>query len=115
MISLDGQRRSVNFIHIWLILQKYQFHDKIVVGTKNEKVITNPESSLAEVEMSDCSQPEADSRIIPYVSSCIQIGLINVYVRTNDIDVVVLLIAFMSDFLKNNARAQLIVAYGKCS
>ena len=49
-------------------------------STKNEKVITNLEGSLAEVEMSDSLQPEADSRIILHVSNCIQMDLINVYV-----------------------------------
>ena len=39
-------------------------------------------------------------------------GLINVYVQTNDTDVVVLLIAFMPDFLKINAGAQMIAIYG---
>ena len=38
-----------------LLLQKYQFHDKIVVATKNEKVIINLEGSLTEAEMSDSS------------------------------------------------------------
>ena len=39
-------------------------------------------------------------------------GLINVYVRTNDTDVVVLLIAFMPDVSKINAGAQVIAVYG---
>ena len=39
-------------------------------------------------------------------------GLINVYVQTNDTDVVVLLVAFMLDFLKINAGAQMIAIYG---
>ena len=95
-----------------LILKKYQFHYKIVVATKNEKVITNIEGSLAEVYLSDCSQPEADSRIILHVSNCIQMGLTNAYVRTNDTDVVVLLITFMPDFLKINAGAQVIAICG---
>ena len=54
--------------------------------TKNEKVITNLEDSLAEVEMSDCSQHEADSKVTLHVSNCIQIGLFNVYVQTNNTD-----------------------------
>ena len=62
------------------------------------KVVTNLESSLAEVEMSGSSQPEADSRIILHVSNFIQMGLINVYVWTNNTDVFALLIAFMADF-----------------
>ena len=47
--------------------------------------LTNLEGSLAEVEMSGCSQPEPGSRIILHASkNCIKINLINVYVRTNN-------------------------------
>ena len=52
-------------------LQKYQFHDKIILATKNEKVITNLKGSLAEVKMPGCLQPETDSRIILHVWDCI--------------------------------------------
>ena len=86
-ISLDGQRTSVKFYLylVELILHKYhQFQDKIVVATKNGKVITNLEGSLAEVEMSGCSQPEAGSRILHALKNCIQTDLINAYVRTNN-------------------------------
>ena len=87
-ISLDGQRTSVKFYTylVELILQKYHhFQDKIVIATKNGKVITNLEGSLAEKEMSGCSQPEAVSRIILRTSkNCIQMDLINIYVRTNN-------------------------------
>ena len=76
MIYLDGQRNFKFYPYlVKLILQKYQFHDQIVVATKNEKVVTNLEDSLAEVEMFDFSQPEADSRIILHVSNFIQMGL----------------------------------------
>ena len=111
----DFLKRSENKFYpylVELILQKYQFHNKIVVATKNIKVITNLEDSLAEVETSDSSQPEADSRTILHVSNCIQIGLINFYVRTNDTDVVVLLIVFMPDFLKIKDGAQVIAIRG---
>ena len=86
----DFLRRSENKCTFYtclveLILQKYhQFQDKIVVATKNEKVVTNLEGSLAEVEISGFLQPEAGSRIILHASNCIQMDLINVYVRTNN-------------------------------
>ena len=60
--------------------------------------------------MCDCSQSETDRRIILHTSNCIQMGLMNVYVWTND--VVVLLVAFMRDFLKINAGAQVVAMYG---
>ena len=50
--------------------------------------------------MFDCSQPEADSRTILHVSNCIQMSLINAYLRTNQADVVIFLLAFIPDFLK---------------
>ena len=80
----ENKRKFYPYL-VELILQKYhQFQDKIVVATKNEKVITNLEGSLAEVEMSGCSQPEAGSRIILHASNYIHMDLINVYVRTNN-------------------------------
>ena len=62
--------------------------------------------------MSDCSQPEADSRIILHVSNCIQMILINVYVRKNDTGEIILLVAFTPDFLQVNTSAQVIAICG---
>ena len=53
---------------------------RMLLQQKNEKVIINLEGSLAEVETTDCSQPEADSRIILHVSNYIQMCLNNVVV-----------------------------------
>ena len=114
--AIDFLRRSENKCKFYpylveLILQKYQFLDKIFVATKNEKVITNFEGSLTEVEMSDCSQSQADSRIILHFSNCIQMDLINVYMFEQTV-LMWLLIAFMSYFLKINAGAQVIAICG---
>ena len=49
--------------------------------------------------MSDSSHSEADTRIILHVFSCVHNGLKGIYVRTNDTDVVVILVAYMSDLL----------------
>ena len=65
--------------------------------------------------MSDCLQREADSRIILHISNCIQTVSINVYVRANNTDVVALLMAFIPDFLKINAGAQVILICGVCT
>ena len=61
--------------------------------------------------MSDCSQSQADSRIILHFSNCIQMDLINVYMFEQTV-LMWLLIAFMSDFLKINAGAQVIAICG---
>ena len=71
---------------------------------KTKKLVVN----LVEVRKFDCLQSDADSRIILHVSNCIQMGLIIFYVRANDTGVVVLLIAFMPDFLKINAGVEVI-------
>ena len=81
----------VSFIHTSFMVRQ-------LLHKKNEKVIHNLEGSLAEAELSDCSQPEVDNRIILHVQNYIQMGLINVYVQTNDTDVVVLLVDYMLDF-----------------
>ena len=65
--------------------------------------------------MSDCLQREADSRIILHISNCIQTVSINVYVLANNTDVVALLMAFIPDFLKINAGAQVILICGVCT
>ena len=62
--------------------------------------------------MSDCSQPDADGRIILHVVSCNQMGLINVYIQTNVTNVIVLFVVFMPGFLKINAGAQVIAICG---
>ena len=54
------------------------------------------------VTMHDCSHIEADTRIILHVLNCINNGIKNIYVRTNDTDVVVLLISYMPMFLEQN-------------
>ena len=73
----------------------------------------NPvQEAVAEVEMSDSLQQKTDGRKILSVSNCIQMGLINVYIRTKDANVAVLHIAFMPDILKINAGAQVITICG---
>ena len=96
--TTENKRAFYPFL-VELILDQCHFHSKIVVATKEEKVITNLEGTLAEIEMPDCFHPEADTRIILHVIDCIERGILRIYVRTNDTDVVVLLVAFMPDFL----------------
>ena len=52
--------------------------------------------------MSNCSHPEADTKIILHVFSCIQSGMKDIYVHLIDTDIVVILVEYMPDFLKIN-------------
>ena len=109
--SSENKRNVCPYL-VELILKKYQFQDKIVAAKKNEKVITILEISLAKVKISGYSQSEAGSKIILHDSHCIQMDLFKVYVRINNTGVDVLLVAFIPDFLKINAGAQVIVICG---
>ena len=81
------------------IVEKSYYKEKIIVGTKGEEIIMNLESSLRKITMSNCSHPEA---IQKSYFSCIQSGMKDIYVSSNDTDVVVILVAYMPDFLKIN-------------
>ena len=50
--------------------------------------------------MSDSSHTEIDSRIILQGFSCVHSGLKDIYVQTNDMDVVVILVTYLPDFLE---------------
>ena len=60
----------------------------------------NLEGSLIDITVPESSYPEADARIILRVISCIENGMKDIYVRLNDTDVVVLLVAYIPIFLK---------------
>ena len=64
--------------------------------------------------MSDSSHSEADTRIILHVFSCVHNGLKGIYVRTNDTDVVVILVAYLSDLLGiySNVRVSVVSGVG---
>ena len=82
------------------ILEKGYYKDKIVVVTRNKKIEMNLKGTLANINMSDSSHSEADMRIFIHNFSCVYISLKDIYVRTNDMDVVVILVAHMPDFLE---------------
>ena len=52
------------------------------------------------INMSDSSHSEADTRIILCDFSCVHSSLKDIYVQTNDTVVVVILVAYMPDFLE---------------
>ena len=60
-----------------------------MVVTRNEKIEMNLKGTLANINMSNSSNSEADTSIILHVFSCVQSGLKYIYVQTNDTDVVV--------------------------
>ena len=82
------------------ILEKAYYKDKIVVVTRNQKIEMNLKGTLANINMSDSLYSEADTRIILHVFCCVHSGLKDTYVRTIDTDVVVILVAYMPDFLE---------------
>ena len=70
-----------------------------MVVTRNEKTEMNLKGMLANINMSDSSHSETDTRIILHVFSSVYSSLKDIYVRANDMDVVIL-VAYMSDFLE---------------
>ena len=96
------------------ILEKAYYKGKIVVVTRNEKIEMNLKGTLASINMSDSSHSEPDTRIILHVFFCIHSGLKDIYVRTNDIDVVVIWVAYMPDFLEidSNVRVSIVSGVG---
>ena len=77
-----------------------------MVVTRNKKIEMNLKS--------DSSQSEADMRIILHVFSFVHSGVKDIYVRTNDMDVVVILVAYMPDFLEidSNVRVSIVSGVG---
>ena len=62
--------------------------------------------------MSDSSHSEADTRIILHVFSCVRNGLKGVYVRTNDTDVVAILVTYMPGSLEIDINVPVSVVSG---
>lgn len=94
------------------IVEGLYYKEKTVVATKNESIIMNLEGTLADVTMPESSHPEADTRIILHVISCIENGIKDIYIRTNDTDVVVLLVAYMPKFLEIGNVVQVVAVCG---
>ena len=94
------------------ILEKAYYKDKIVVVTRNEKIEMNLKGMLTNVNMSDSSHSEANTRIILHVFSCVHTGLKDIYMRTNVTDVVVILVTYMPDFLEIDSNVQVSVVSG---
>ena len=94
------------------ILEKPYCKDKIIVVTRNEKIEMNLHGTLANTNMSDSSHSEADTRTILYVFSFVRSSLKDIYMRTNDTDVIVILVAYMSDFLEVDSNVLVSVVSG---
>ena len=82
------------------IVEGPYFKDRIVLVTKEERIDMNLEGMLPDITMPESSHPEADTRIILHVLSCIENGLTDIYIRTVDTDIVVLLVAYVPDFIE---------------
>ena len=94
------------------ILEKAYYKDKIVVVTRNEKIEMNLKGMLTNINMSDSSNSEVNTRIILHVFSCVHSGLKDIYMRTNVTDVVVNLFTYMPDFLEIDSNVQVSVVSG---
>lgn len=67
------------------------------------------EGNLAEIYMPDCCHPEAKTRIILNVLSCLQSRDVVVYIYNNDTAMVFLLSAYEPDFLKLTVMQRLLL------
>ena len=80
--------------------------------TRNKKNGMNLKGTLANANMSDSFHSEIDTRILLHVFSYVHSGLTDIYVRKNDTDVVVILVAYMPDFLKVDSNVRIFVVSG---
>ena len=94
------------------LLEKAYCKDKFVVVTRNEKIEMNFKGTLANINMSDSSHSEADTRKILHIISCVHSGLKDIYVRTIDTDVVVISAVYMPDFLEIDSNVRVSVVSG---
>ena len=94
------------------ILEKTYYKDKIVVVRRNEKIDMNLKGKLTNINISDSSHSEADTRIILHFFSCVHSRLKDIYVQTNDEDAVIILVAYMPDFLKIGSNMRVSVMSG---
>ena len=94
------------------ILGKAYYKDNIVVVIRNEKIEMSLKGTLVNINMSDSSHSKADTSINLHVFSCVHCGLKDIYVRTNDMDVVVILVAYMPDFLEISRTLRVSVVSG---
>ena len=78
----------ISFLH-----EKSLLLDRKYIFTNRRKVIPNHIS-----EMEDCSQLQADYRIVLHIVSAILEGLKRVVVRSNDTDVLIILIQYYNNF-----------------
>ena len=82
------------------LLEKAYYKNKIVFVVRNEKIEMNLKGTLANINMSDSSHSEANTRLILHVFSCVHSGLKDIYVQTNDTDIAVILVAYVRDVLE---------------
>ena len=99
----DFLRNSENKRHLYpylidKIISKTRLDNKVVIGTRNEKVVMNHKGILLDIIVPDCYHAEVDTRIVMHVINCLQNGIKHVTVRSNDTDVVVLLVAYYPEF-----------------
>ena len=78
----------ISFLH-----EKSLLSDRKYILTNRRKVISNHNSV-----MEDCSHLEADYRIVLHIVSAILEGLKKVVVRSNDTDVLIILIQYYNNF-----------------
>ena len=97
----------ISFLH-----EKSLLLDRKYIFTNHQKVILNHIS-----EMEDCSHLEADYRIVLHIVSAILEGLKRVVVRSNDTDVLIILIQYYNHFCEvaKTDNFNLILMTGKSS
>ena len=63
-------------------------------------LVTNLAGIIQGLIIPDCSHYEADTRIIIHVLNCLQNSVVDVFVKTNDTDIIVLLTVYLPKFLE---------------
>ena len=83
----------------------------ILCVTFGDSIISNSEALLSETDINQCSNKEADPRIIRHVINLGKKGYTNVQVKTVDSDVVILCLTY-ADVAMSNGIESFLVVYG---
>ena len=108
--------QNKNKLNEYLPLKLLEFHqgDQIMIATyknKSQQITSSPSSELeAQVSVRPCEAEEADKHLVRHTLNLLNNGFTNIFVRTIDADVLILLISYIRQVELNDIeiRAYLI-------
>ena len=91
--------------------QSWTWREEVVV-TYNTKVLTSSDGIQEMYTWIQCVHEEADNRMLIYIKDMLAKDITNIILRTVDTDVIVILLAFMSQFIELNDNVMIWVDFG---